>query len=31
MRPDVVWFGEMPRMIERIHEALPAPCFWARD
>lgn len=22
MRPDVVWFGEMPREMERIHEAL---------
>ncbi len=22
MRPDVVWFGEMPRDMERIHEAL---------
>jgi NAD-dependent deacetylase len=22
MRPDVVWFGEMPRAMERIHEAL---------
>ncbi|MEM7191379.1 MAG: NAD-dependent deacylase, partial [Pseudomonadota bacterium] len=22
MRPDVVWFGEMPRQMERIHEAL---------
>jgi NAD-dependent deacetylase len=24
MRPDVVWFGEMPRAMERIHEALLA-------
>ena len=24
MRPDVVWFGEMPREMERIHEALRA-------
>ncbi len=24
MRPDVVWFGEMPRQMERIHEALVA-------
>ncbi len=22
MRPDVVWFGEMPRQMERIYEAL---------
>jgi len=22
MRPDVVWFGEMPREMERIHEAI---------
>jgi NAD-dependent deacetylase len=24
MRPDVVWFGEMPRQMERIYEALGA-------
>ncbi len=24
MRPDVVWFGEMPRQMERIYEALTA-------
>jgi NAD-dependent deacetylase len=24
MRPDVVWFGEMPREMERIYEALGA-------
>jgi NAD-dependent protein deacetylase/lipoamidase len=24
MRPDVVWFGEMPRDMERIYEALAA-------
>jgi len=24
MRPDVVWFGEMPRKMERIYEALGA-------
>jgi NAD-dependent protein deacetylase/lipoamidase len=24
MRPDVVWFGEMPREMERIYEALAA-------
>ena len=25
MRPDVVWFGEMPYAMERIYEALAGP------